>query len=164
MKKSIVFMCIILAFSAALVSASEWEWIVEFTYAEASGSGCGEPSYNSSFGGWELSRNCTYNAKMKVDGTSNWNEKAAFYYKNGNDWLFLKRANQDVTYGWDCKNDIILNPGNPVAWSCLFTTSGMPIQTLLNSRASINWEQCGSWTATPSASCGDTKDLTIWLN
>lgn len=136
------------------VAASPFEWIESFTIT-GSGSGCvtsaGSNVTLSSIG------SCSFTANMGLQGTSNWLENAAFYYKPaaGGDWAYLSKVG-----GGECKTQLNLNGGITVVYSCNFVK---PAAGNYVFRASINFNGCGGWTPTPNtATCGDTRDLNVF--
>ena len=73
-----------------------------------------------------------------------------------------------ATYGWDVKGEVtISNGGNYGMYHLTKISTTAYGGTIYGSRVfrmSINWDGCGSWTPTPGASCGDTRDLKVYIS
>tara|TARA_Y100000310_G_C20649958_1_gene798814 strand:+ start:969 stop:1499 length:531 start_codon:yes stop_codon:yes gene_type:complete len=172
MKKIIIVLVsfLVLVMSSTFAAASPWEWIdgVEITlatgYQQPWNITC-EPEYTATTKTYRLGEKCIYKAEMFLNGTGDFDEKAAFYYSR-NGWTFLRdyEENPQIVH---CKTDITLNPPGFVTYSCIFEADRR-IHNGKTLRASINYDpgtssSCGNdWTPTPDLDwCGDVSDLNL---
>ena len=149
-----------LLLAANVVHASTHEWISSSLQiiATPNNSTCiiktGSTTFNLTNNG-----GCTYDLKVGLNGDSTWLENTAFYYKQGaGAWnMFTDHA------AAQCKTQLNLNPPLQVYYTC--ANIALPAIGVYTFRGSINYNGCGGWTPTPNvATCGDTGDLTVFVN
>jgi hypothetical protein len=160
LNEKIILILFLVSVCAVGASASTYESIADFYLKEQSSNCLNGTGTNYTL---DDSTTCNYDAVMKINGTSNWLENAAFYYSddNGQNWNFLTKF-----VGGDCKSQVQLvqQGGSYVgSYSCSFLT---PVADSYIFRASIKYNGCGGdqWTPTPAAACGDTSDINVLVS